>query len=152
MSVETHAASEELGAVIRAARRRRGLTLQALADVIGVSHQQLQKYERGTNRVSGLRLAQIAALLGTTPDMLLAKPMGDAGNALLAAGCHNLEAGDYLREEEVSLLRFYRAIRSPGLREAVLICLRALADEAALQQASSLGPLFKKAVSAAESP
>lgn len=133
MTVEVHRASQDLGAVLRASRRRQGLTLQAVADAIGISHQQMQKYEQGTNRVSGLRLAQIAALVGTTPDLLLAKAMGDAGAALLAPGGQRLGAGDYLRDDEMSLLRLYRAIRSRGRREMVLLCLEALGGHAGEQ-------------------
>ena len=48
-------------------RRRRillGITQQQLADLIGITCQQTQKYERGINRVSSGRLYQIAQALG----------------------------------------------------------------------------------------
>jgi transcriptional regulator with XRE-family HTH domain len=47
---------------IRAMRIERGLTQHALADKLGLSFQQLQKYEQGRNRVSAGRLAQIAEI------------------------------------------------------------------------------------------
>ncbi len=47
-------------------RRRRillGLTQDQLADALGISYQQIQKYETGANRISAGRLAQIAEVL-----------------------------------------------------------------------------------------
>ena len=51
-------------------RRRRillGLTQDQLADALGISYQQIQKYETGANRVSAGRLAQIAEVLEVQP-------------------------------------------------------------------------------------
>ena len=52
-----------LGARLRTLRVSRGISQAALAEKIGVSFQQVQKYERGANRVGANRLAQIAAVL-----------------------------------------------------------------------------------------
>ena len=52
------------GARIRDRRRALGITQGELARRLGLSFQQIQKYERGANRVSGSRLVQIAAALG----------------------------------------------------------------------------------------
>jgi transcriptional regulator with XRE-family HTH domain len=51
-------------------RRRRillGLTQDQLAEVLGISYQQIQKYETGANRISAGRLAQIADALEVQP-------------------------------------------------------------------------------------
>lgn len=53
-----------VGARIRLARKMRGRSQQALAEAIGVTFQQVQKYESGANRVSASMLARIAADLG----------------------------------------------------------------------------------------
>jgi transcriptional regulator with XRE-family HTH domain len=53
----------------RAFRERRillGLTLQQLAEVIGVTYQQAHKYERGINRISAGRLFEIARVLNAS--------------------------------------------------------------------------------------
>ena len=55
----------ELGRKIRALRLQRGLSQTGLADGIGLTFQQVQKYEKGTNRVSAGRLQKIADLLDT---------------------------------------------------------------------------------------
>lgn len=64
---EIHAADTEIGARIRRKRRSLGLTQQDLALATGVSYQQIQKYERGTNRVSASRLFLISRALETSP-------------------------------------------------------------------------------------
>ena len=53
----------EIGRKIRAVRLERGLSQSGLADGIGLTFQQVQKYEKGTNRVSAGRLQRIAELL-----------------------------------------------------------------------------------------
>lgn len=55
-----------VGARIRLTRKIRGWSQQALAEAVGVSFQQVQKYERGTNRVSASMLVRIAAALGVS--------------------------------------------------------------------------------------
>ncbi len=52
-----------VGARIKMQRRVSGMSQSALADGLGISFQQIQKYENGKNRVSSSRLQQIAALL-----------------------------------------------------------------------------------------
>jgi transcriptional regulator with XRE-family HTH domain len=52
-----------VGARIRLLRKVRGLSQQALAEAAGVTFQQIQKYERGANRVSASMLSRIAATL-----------------------------------------------------------------------------------------
>jgi transcriptional regulator with XRE-family HTH domain len=53
-----------VGAKIRMFRINRGMSQTALAERIGVSFQQVQKYEKGANRVGASRLSQIASVLG----------------------------------------------------------------------------------------
>ncbi|QDW40784.1 helix-turn-helix transcriptional regulator [Bradyrhizobium sp. KBS0727] len=55
-----------VGAKIRMFRINHGMSQTALADRIGVSFQQVQKYEKGANRVGANRLSQIASVLGIT--------------------------------------------------------------------------------------
>lgn len=60
-----------LGAAIRLRREALGVTQAALADKIGVTFQQVQKYERGLNRVAASRLVGIALALETSVGELL---------------------------------------------------------------------------------
>src|SRR3954466_4115884 len=53
----------EIGRKIRTLRLERGLSQSGLAEGIGLTFQQVQKYEKGANRVSAGRLQQIADIL-----------------------------------------------------------------------------------------
>lgn len=53
----------KIGAIIRKLREEAGMSQIALSEKIGVSFQQLQKYEKGTNRVAASRLLYIAQAL-----------------------------------------------------------------------------------------
>ena len=55
-----------VGTRIRMLRVNRGMSQTILAERIGVTFQQMQKYERGANRVGARRLAQIASVLGVS--------------------------------------------------------------------------------------
>lgn len=62
-----------VGQRIRRHRMERGLSQTQLGKALGVSFQQIQKYEKGANRVGAIRLQQIAAELGTEASILLAE-------------------------------------------------------------------------------
>ena len=53
--------NREIGKRLRIVRIMRGITLARLGEALGVSFQQIQKYENGTNRLSAARLVQAAA-------------------------------------------------------------------------------------------
>ena len=60
-----------IGARLRAARVVAGLSQEKLANAIGVSFQQLQKYEKGGNRISAAQLVRVARGLGCDPASLM---------------------------------------------------------------------------------
>lgn len=64
-----------VGARIRLLRKVRGMSQQALANAVGVTFQQIQKYERGANRVSASMLSRMAAALDTP----VAEMFGETG-------------------------------------------------------------------------
>jgi DNA-binding Xre family transcriptional regulator len=61
---------EEVGARVRQFRLRRGLSQAMLADGLGVTFQQVQKYEKGTNAIATARLPMLCDVLGITPNDL----------------------------------------------------------------------------------
>jgi transcriptional regulator with XRE-family HTH domain len=63
-----------LGSRLRAARISRGMTQETLGHLIGVSFQQVQKYEQGANRIAASTLLQIAEALKIEPDFILRGP------------------------------------------------------------------------------
>ncbi|MBU1271869.1 MAG: helix-turn-helix domain-containing protein [Alphaproteobacteria bacterium] len=64
-----------IGRNVRTHRERRGLTQAELAGRIGVTFQQVQKYEKGSNRVAASRLCRIALALDVPASTLLGLPV-----------------------------------------------------------------------------
>ena len=52
-----------VGSRVRARRQAVGMSQEKLGDALGLTFQQVQKYEKGTNRVSGSRLQQLSNIL-----------------------------------------------------------------------------------------
>nr|WP_314095298.1 helix-turn-helix transcriptional regulator [uncultured Shinella sp.] len=67
----------ELGAKIKARRRLMGMSQDTLANRLGVTFQQVQKHEKGTNRISVSRLVVIAYTLGPPPSYFFRGDIGD---------------------------------------------------------------------------
>jgi len=59
-----HPVDMRVGRRVRELRAAQGLSQGTLADKLGVSFQQVQKYEKGTNRMGASRLSDIAKVLG----------------------------------------------------------------------------------------
>jgi transcriptional regulator with XRE-family HTH domain len=75
-----------VGTRIRVQRRHLKISQDDLAQVLGLTFQQVQKYERGTNRVSASMLVRIAAKLKTTVGALVGEDMvADQDVAMLTA-------------------------------------------------------------------
>jgi len=62
-----HPVDIHVGKRVKEIRTIRGLTQSNVADLLGISFQQLQKYETGANRVSASRMFEIAKLLDVSP-------------------------------------------------------------------------------------
>ena len=113
------------GLRLRTIRKSRGLSQEQLGRALCITFQQIQKYERGTNRISASMLVKAARTLSVAPAALLPeegdpKPQSPAVLALLAQ----------MRGAE-ELVETYARIKSPRLRRAVLNLARALAADAA---------------------
>lgn len=62
-----------IGAVLRRHRTGAALTQKAVAEAIGVSFQQLQKYEAGVNRLAVARLLDLCTVLGLRPQDIVSE-------------------------------------------------------------------------------
>ena len=119
------AADIEIGRKIRALRLERGLSQANLADGIGLTFQQVQKYEKGSNRVSAGRLQQIADLLHIPVTFFY----GAAGAASDRARKRNLAGptiGFLQTKGAVRLMRAYSEISSRTTRSALVTLAEAL--------------------------
>ncbi len=65
----------EIGFRIRQIRQDKEISQEDIADSLGISYQQLQKYEAGKNRLSPERLCKIAILIGADVNYLLGLTM-----------------------------------------------------------------------------
>jgi transcriptional regulator with XRE-family HTH domain len=65
---------KKIGSVIRMRRLKLGLNQTELGDALGVSFQQIQKYERGTNAVASTRISDLCRALEMTPNDLFDVP------------------------------------------------------------------------------
>ena len=110
-----------IGARIRLRRKSLGLTQSALGDRIGVTFQQVQKYERGANRVSGSTLVAVAKALETSVAWLTGEESPDDGEA--EALLRRLTAPG-----AIELLEAYARISRASVRQALIGLAREMAD------------------------
>ena len=72
---QPHSFDKAVGARVRACRKERGVTQAALADAVGITFQQIQKYENGANRISCSKLYEMAQFLGVRMGFLLGEDL-----------------------------------------------------------------------------
>jgi transcriptional regulator with XRE-family HTH domain len=117
-----HRLDVAIGLRIRERRRACGVSQGQLARAIGVTFQQVQKYERGSNRVSFSRLMDIVAALGCQLGDL-ADGLDSDRPAAPVDGSRQLMAEDGAAD----LLKAYAALGNKSLRQALVQHARALA-------------------------
>lgn len=125
-----NAVDRRLGQRVRTRRLEIGMSQEKLADLLGVTFQQVQKYEKGINRIAASRLFDIAASL----DM----PVSSFFEGLTparASGVAENEGGDSFiydvlaTPEGLQLVTLFSAIESPKVRKRVVELVRAIAEE-----------------------
>ena len=104
-----------LGLRIRQRRKALGVSQTALADAIGLTFQQIQKYERGFNRVSFSRLVDIAHAL----DCRVVDLIGDLDDATIPSPLFRQDTA-HLRESGAPELLAAYAAAPASLRKVVL--------------------------------
>jgi len=129
-----------VGAKVRAKRLLLGLSQEALASKIGLTFQQVQKYERGTNRISVSRLVDICRALKSPLDSFLdsslaiGKPMsrGDLNRGFSDNEQESLLMGDgelLAKRDVFELIRAYSKIESPKLKKQILEMAKAMSSD-----------------------
>ena len=81
----------EVGVRIRQQRKINNVSQSSLADGCNVTFQQIQKYEKGTNRVSMSRMVQIAQIIGVSIDVFT-KGLDDTDCAVEALTARQIQA------------------------------------------------------------
>ncbi len=115
----TQAIDAHIGQKVRWFRLQNGLSQQQLADKLGISYQQLHKYENGSNSASASRLADIAQVLHVNVNDLFDGFDSNDGEWLSPES----------NREQMLLARYYHQLANDRQREAVLRLIISMADE-----------------------
>jgi transcriptional regulator with XRE-family HTH domain len=117
----------EIGKRVRTLRLQRGLSQTELGALINVTFQQVQKYEKGTNRISAGRLQRIAEVMTVPVSFFFTgfddKPKASAPNPL------DVEFSFLQTEGAMRLARAYARIKQPSVRLQLLRLTEAIAGE-----------------------
>jgi transcriptional regulator with XRE-family HTH domain len=111
-----------VGARIRVFRIHRRISQTDLAEQIGVTFQQVQKYEKGANRVGASRLSRIATVLGISVGELFESPGEKSGDSTLLF--RMLAEPGALR-----VLKAYTRTSDPRVRHAIAELIEGIADK-----------------------
>ncbi len=109
-----------VGARVRKRRVELGMTQQALGGAVNLSYQQIQKYERGTNRITAGLLWVLSEVLEVDVAYFYAAVDG----ALVKASADILAPRQSVRgtpsdRETLELIKGYRAVRDPKIRRSI---------------------------------
>jgi transcriptional regulator with XRE-family HTH domain len=121
-----------VGARLRQRRTLLGMSQEKLGEALGLTFQQVQKYERGANRIGAGRLHQIADVLGVSVAYFFEEmPARRSGAAELQPGTAAVEArhgadDQMARRETLELVRAYYRIADPRLRRRLYDLVKAI--------------------------
>ena len=121
-----------VGSRIRMRRIMLGMSQEKLGDALKLTFQQVQKYEKGTNRIGASRLQQISRTLNVTPafffdGMPLSETVAVPGFAEDASS--NFVVDFLSTTEGLHLNRAFARIRDPKVRKRIVDLVHALAEE-----------------------
>ena len=118
-----------VGSRVRMRRKMLGLSQERLGERLGITFQQIQKYEKGTNRVGASRLQAMSQALDvpvafffpdSTPEQ--ATGMNEEGSAFMM---------DFMSTSEgLELSRHFMRVRDAKTRRKIIELVRAIADDA----------------------
>lgn len=118
-----------VGARVRMRRLLVGLSQDKLGEALGVTFQQVQKYERGANRIGASRLFEIARVL-TVPVGFFFEGVDSAVSGGFAEDDQTPLVDDFINSPEgVALAAAFNKIRDQKVRRRILELVRTLAGE-----------------------
>ena len=113
MADEPRPVDVEVGRRLKRRRTMLGMSQERLADALGLTFQQVQKYEKGLNRIGSGRLEELARILDVPITFFYDDVKTDGGEAKsFLEVAHTMQA--------LKLLRAYSAILNPKLRQALV--------------------------------
>lgn len=137
-SISYHPVDKHVGSRLKSRRVMVGMSQDELGKAVGVTFQQIQKYEKGSNRIGCSRLHEISSVLNT-PIGFFFDDFNDnyslSNGTQVYGGCAE-EADNFKTENEsasnkeiLSLVRSYNNIKSIYVRKNVLALIRSLSDQ-----------------------
>jgi len=105
--------AQRIGSIIRRLRKLSGMTQMALAEKMGVTYQQVQKYEKGTCELTIRRLRQVSDALNV-PMSTFISDMSSVSEP----------EASYLSEDETEVLALFRRLKRKKLRQGFIEMLR----------------------------
>ena len=116
----------KVGARLQMRRLTLEMSLREVSEALGISWQQVQKYENGMNRISASRLQQLANLLGVTPGYFFADACPGTAAAAIPLGPNGeAKIADFM-SEGLQLSRAFAAVRDAKVRKRILDLIVAL--------------------------
>ncbi|MCB1537478.1 MAG: helix-turn-helix transcriptional regulator [Rhodospirillales bacterium] len=122
------------GSRLRQRRTFLGYSQQTLGEAVGMTFQQIQKYEHGTNKISAARLVDFSRVLNV-PISYFYAGLGDIGEktpralAVSDVSQASLDDDPILKKESTQLLKYYYKIKDEALRKSVQKLVRQMAEQ-----------------------
>lgn len=117
-----------VGSRIRMRRKMLGLSQEKLGERLGITFQQIQKYEKGTNRVGASRLQAMSDALEVPVAYFFPETSPAAQSGMKEEGATFMM--DFLSTSEgLDLSRAFTRIRNPKVRRKLIELVRALAED-----------------------
>jgi transcriptional regulator with XRE-family HTH domain len=123
---------KHVGARVRMRRMMLGMSQEKLGDALGLTFQQVQKYEKGANRIGASRLQQIAHILQVPVSFLFEGAPSVPGNRQQEpsdAGAPAYIAEFLATSDGLALTKAFMQIRSPKLRRRIVDLVEQIAAE-----------------------
>jgi len=121
-----------VGSRIRLRRTMLGMSQEKLGEALGITFQQIQKYEKGTNRVGASRLQNISTILNVPVSFFFEDAPGDPSTAqpgMAEANSSNYVVDFLSSSEGLQLNRAFIKIPDPKVRRKLVDLVKSLASE-----------------------
>lgn len=129
---EPHPVDTHVGNRLRVQRKLLGMSQEAIARSIGITFQQVQKYERGVNRMSASRLYDFSRVLHVPISFFfegLESPSHDQLAGLAEPEAGGFQAEPVLKADAIEALRAFSRVKEPALRKHIVNLIKAIADD-----------------------
>jgi transcriptional regulator with XRE-family HTH domain len=130
MKKEPNFVDKHVGSRVRMRRMLVGMSQEKLGEALGITFQQVQKYEKGTNRISASRLQQIASVLGVTISFFYEGLPAEVEGGGFAEESSPAFVMDFMASQDgLQLMESFMRIKNPRVRRTIVDHVKALAGD-----------------------